>query len=179
LRKGSWLLGILWTVGVLTLDMAAVSQSPVDSDPTPASPQPHKRVPLFGGADEFAVAADLEYYEPEPGFNRQYRDIDIDVAQVAVAAHYREGWEFQFNGLITRNRGTAVLSSSPPIPPAVVSNSVAIGAGPMVRWDFLEIERLRFFVDGQADLILNDRPFPPHGSSYDFLLRAGGGLATA
>jgi hypothetical protein len=182
LRKGTWPLGILLTVGVLIFDTAAVAQQPVDaihaddSALTPVSPSPHKRVPVFGGADEFAVAAGIEYYEPEPGFDRQDRDIDIDVAQAAVAAHYREGWEFQFDGLVTRNRGTAVLSSTPPIPPPVTSNSVAIGAGPMARWDFLEINRLRFFIDSQADLILNDRPFPPHGSSYDFLLQAGGGI---
>lgn len=177
-----WLLGILWAVGILLFDTAAAAQQPVDaihaddSAPISVSPTPHKRVPVFGGADEFAVAADLEYYEPQPGFDRQDRDIDLDVAQAAVAVHYREGWEFQFDGLITRNSGTAVLSSTPPIPPPVTSNAVAIGAGPMARWDFFEVDRLRFFIDGQAALILNDRPFPPHGSSYDFLLRAGGGI---
>jgi hypothetical protein len=41
----------------------------------------------------------------------------------------------------------------------------------------MQFSRWRLFVDAQGDLILNDRSFPPHGTSYDFFLRAGGGIS--
>jgi hypothetical protein len=146
-------------------------------DAASSQPEPQRHIPVFGGANEFALATNLEYYEPEPGFNRQDRDIDIEVASAALAAHFRQGWEFQFDVLAMRARGTAILSSTPPIPAPVPSNAVAVGVGPAARWNIVQFSRWRLFVDAQGDLILNDRPFPPHGTSYDFLLRAGGGLS--
>jgi hypothetical protein len=130
---------------------------------------PHNQNPLCPG--------DYEYYEPGPGFNRQDRDIDLQVLRAVLAAHYRSGWEFQADALALRAHGTAVLSSTPPNPPPVASNALAIGAGLMARWNILALDRFRFFADGAGDLILNDRPFPPHGSVYDFFLRAGGGVS--
>jgi len=144
--------------------------------PGPSQPDPRRHIPVFGSADEFSLDTDLQYYEPEPGFDRRDRDIDLQVARAALSAHFRQGWEFQFDVLAIRARGTAILSSSPPIPPPVPSNALAVGAGPMVRWNFLQFSCFRLFIDGQGDLILADRPFPPHGSSYDFFLRAGGGM---
>jgi hypothetical protein len=153
------------------------STTQVDSA-QPASPSaPQKHIPVFGGTNEFALATDLQYYEPEPGVNRQNRDIGIEVARAALAAHFREGWEFQFEALALRARGTAILSSTAPIPPPVPSNALGVGAGPLARWNFLQFDRWRLFLDAQGDLILNDRPFPPHGTSYDFFLRAGGGVS--
>ncbi|MFY9676179.1 MAG: hypothetical protein WAK13_17095 [Terriglobales bacterium] len=145
--------------------------------PELSQPKPHRHIPVFGGANEFALETDLQYYEPAPGFDRQNRDIDLAVVRAALAAHFREGWEFQFDVQALRARGTAILSSTPPIPPPVPSNAVALGAGPGARWNFLQFSRCRLFLDAQGDLILNDRPFPTHGSSYDFFLRAGGGLS--
>lgn len=146
-------------------------------DTASSQTDPQRHIPSFGGANEFALATDLEYYEPEPGFNRRDRDIDIEVASIALAAHFRQGWEFQFDVLAMRAHGTAILSSSPPIPPAVPSNAVALGVGPVARWNVLQFSRWRLFVDAQGDVILNDHPFPPHGTSYDFFLRAGGGVS--
>ena len=99
------------------------------------------------------------------------------MARAALAAHFRQGWEFQFDVLAIRARGTAVLSSTPPIPSPVPSNALAVGAGPLARWNVMQFSRWRLFVDAQGDLILNDRSFPPHGTSYDFFLRAGGGIS--
>src|SRR5271163_1230066 len=76
------------------------------------SPAPRIRFPVFGGADEFARVTDLQYYEPERGFDSHYRDITLLVARAALAAHFRQGWEFQFDALVLRASGTAILSSS-------------------------------------------------------------------
>lgn len=132
---------------------------------------------MLGRADEFALLTDLQYFEPEPGFDSHNRDINLLVARAALAAHFRQGWEFQFYALALRARGTAILSSTPPIPPPVPSNALALGVGPLARWNFLQFSRCRLFVDGEGDFILNDRPFPSHGTSYDFFLRAGGGVS--
>jgi hypothetical protein len=145
--------------------------------PEPSQPKPEIHIPVLGTPNEFALVTDLEYYEPDPGFDRQDRDIDLQVARAALAAHFRQGWEFQFDVLAIRARGTAILSSTPPIPPPVPSNALAVGAGPLARWNILQFSRWRLFVDAQGDLILNDRPFPPHGTSYDFFLRTGGGIS--
>jgi len=150
------------------------NQSP--QAPVPSRPEPRKRLPVLGRADEFALVTDLQYFEPEPGFNSHNRDINLLVARAALGAHFRQGWEFQFDALALRARGTAILSSSAPIPPPVPSNALALGAGPLARWNFLEFSRCRLFVDGEGDLILADRPFPAHGTVYDFFLRAGGGV---
>jgi Lipid A 3-O-deacylase (PagL) len=181
--------------GMVAQESSQLTQSPPDSERTatfgneagndqqssqpsgPSQPEKRKRIPMFGKADEFAIATELQYYEPAPGFNRQDRDIDLQVARVALSAHFRQGWEFQFDAIALRARGTAVLSSSPPIPPPIPSNALALGVGPLARWNFLQLSRYRFFVDGEGDLILADRPFPPHGTVYDFFLRAGGGIS--
>src|SRR5271168_1568475 len=72
-------------------------QSP--QQPEPSQPKPQIHIPVLGTPNEFALATDLGYYEPEPGFNRQDRDIDLQVARTALAAHFRQGWEFQFDVL--------------------------------------------------------------------------------
>jgi hypothetical protein len=154
-----------------------VEEKQLQQAPQPLQPKPQIHIPVLGTPTESALITDLEYYEPEPGFNRQDRDIDLQSARAALAAHFRQGWEFQFDLLAIRARGTAILSSTPPIPPPVPSNALALGAGPLARWNVLQFSQWRLFVDAQADLILNDRPFPPHGTSYDFFLRAGGGIS--
>src|SRR5262249_30692418 len=50
-------------------------------------PEQHRHIPLFGHADEFALSGDVEYYAPLDGFNRQNRDIDLQVASFDLAAH--------------------------------------------------------------------------------------------
>jgi len=158
-------------------EQETVDEQQSQQQPELSQPKPQIHIPVLGTPNEFALITDLEYYEPEPGFNRQDRDINLQVARAALAAHFRQGWEFQFDVLAIRARGTAILSSTPPIPPPVPSNALAVGAGPLARWNVLQFSRWRLFMDAQGDLILNDRPFPPHGTSYDFFLRAGGGVS--
>ncbi len=155
-------------------EQQTVDEKPSPQQTEPSQPKPRIHIPVLGTPNEFALATALEYYEPEPGFNRQDRDIGLQVARAALAAHFRRGWEFQFDILAIRARGTAILSSTPPIPPPVPSDALGVGAGPLACWNVLQFSRWRLSVDAQGDLILNDRPFPPQGTSYDFFLRAGG-----
>ena len=169
-----WLLLIFGSPG-FGQQTGGENQSP--APPVVSQPEPRTRLPELGGADEFALVTDLQYYEPEPGFDSRYRDINLIVAQAALAVHFRQGWEFQFDALALRASGTAILSSSPPIPPPVPSNALALGLGPLARWNFLQFSRCRVFIDGEGDFILADQPFPAHGTIYDFFLRAGGGVS--
>ena len=76
--------------------------------------RPH--VLVFGNADEVVLTTSIEYYEPEPGFNRTNRDIDLQAATIGVGAHLRHGWEFQFDGLVLRAHGYRTLPSGAPNP---------------------------------------------------------------
>jgi len=134
-------------------------------------------VPVFSHANEFALAGDFEYYAPQPGFDRQNRDIDLQVARIAAAAHFPHGWEFQFDGFLLRAHGTRTQTSLAPNPPQVASNALGLGGGPMARWNFLQFNQGRLFLDAGGDFFLADRPFPQHSTSYDFFLRAGGGIS--
>jgi len=138
---------------------------------------PARHIPVFDHADEFALAAAVEYFDPEPGFDRQNRDIDLQVARIALSAHLLQGWEFLFDGLALRAHGTRTMASLAANPPQVAGNALAIGSGPMARWNFLQFSRCRLFMDAGGDLFLADRPFPNHGTVYDFFLRAGGGVS--
>jgi len=84
------------------------------SQPLQTQSSPLKGVPVLRRADEFSLTGDYEYYEPGTGFNRQDRDIDIQVLRAALAAHYRSGWEFQFDALALRAHGTEVAPNPPP-----------------------------------------------------------------
>src|SRR5215471_3318635 len=88
---------VVWSVFVLC-PFGLLGQAPDESEQPaqrdiPAQSQHRRHVPIFGNADEFALATDLEYYAPQPGFDRQNRDIDLQMAHLAVAAHMRQGWE--------------------------------------------------------------------------------------
>jgi hypothetical protein len=115
-------------------------QSPQQPEPSPPKPQIH--IPVLGTPNEFALVTDLEYYEPEPGFNRKDRDIDLQVARAALAAHFRQGWEFQFDVLAIRARGTAILSSTPPIPPPGSKQCPGRGSGTSRALERLAIQPL-------------------------------------
>jgi len=134
---------------------------------------PHRHIPVFGGADEFALAGDLEYYIP---LDRVHRDIDVQVATITVAAHMRHGWEFQFDVLALRAHGFRNAPSGDQYP-QIPSNAAALGGGPLARWNFLQFSRFRPFVEAEGDFILFDRPWPTGGTIDDFFLRAGGGVS--
>jgi len=142
------------------------------SPPLAATPRAerHRHVPVFGNADEFALATDVEYYVPQPGFDRQNRDIDLQVATIAVAAHMRHGWEFQFDGMALRAHGYRTLPSGAPYP-QISSDAAGLGGGPVARWNFLQFSRFRPFVEADGDFILFDRPWPALGTINNFFLR--------
>ena len=140
-----------------------------------AQPKQRRHIPVFGNADELAVAADVEYYAPLDGFDRQNRDIDLQVATVAFIAHMPGGWEFQFDGIALRAHGNRTPLSGAPSP-QIPSNAQALGGGPLARWNFLQFSRLRPFVEAGGDFVLFDRPWPTYGTINNFLLRAGGGV---
>lgn len=139
------------------------------------SPAP-RHIPVFGNASEFALTSDFEYFDPLPGLDRQIRDIDLQLSSIGLAAHFQHGWEFQFEALALRAHGYERLPSEAAYP-QVASNALGVGAGPRARWNFLQIHRFRTFIEASGDFLLFDRPFPRFGSFYDFLLRAGGGVA--
>jgi hypothetical protein len=132
-------------------------------------------VPVFGNADELGLASSFAYYEPAPGFNRQNRDIDLQVATIALSAHLQHGWEFQFDGLALRAHGYRTTSGAPT--PEIPSNAAALGLGPVARWNFLQFSRFRSFVEAEGNFILFDRPWPALGTVNDFFIRAGGGVS--
>jgi hypothetical protein len=164
---------------VLVVCPAGLGQdTDAQSPPAESSPQPeqHRHVPVFGNADEFALATDFDYFQPAPGFNRQNRDIDLQVANIALVAHMQHGWEFQFAGLALRAHGYRTPGSGSATP-QIPSNAAALGAGPLARWNFLQFSRFRTFVEAEGDFILFDRPWPTLGTINDFFLRAGGGIS--
>jgi hypothetical protein len=164
---------------VLALGPAALGQDSVDQSPQPqsaAQPERHRHKPVFGNADEFALSGTFEYYAPLAGFNRQNRDIDLQVATIALVAHMQHGWEFQFDGLVLRAHGYRTLPSRAPSP-QIPSSAQALGAGPLARWNFLQFNRFRPFVEAGGDFLLFDRPWPTYGTVNNFFLRAGGGVS--
>jgi hypothetical protein len=64
----------------LILCLPAIAQDSPELAPT----EP-RRIPVFGNADEFAVLSDFEYYDPQPGFDRQNRDMDLQVSTISLA----------------------------------------------------------------------------------------------
>jgi hypothetical protein len=58
-------------------------------------------------------------------------------------------------------------------------NEIA-GFGPLLRWNFVEVGRLRLFADAGADFIQTGSPayvIPLAGVGYNFFLRAGSGAS--
>ena len=169
-------LGAVWCL--LGLCLSGVGQDTVDQSrdsESPPQPEQHRHVPL-GRADEFALGTTLDYYEPEPGFNRQNRDIDLQVALIVLAAHMAHGWEFQFDGVALRAHGYRTPASGG-MSPEIASNAAALGAGPVARWNFLQFSRVRSFIEAEGNFVLFDRPWPALGTVNDFFLRAGGGVS--
>ena len=144
-----FLLPVVTAWCVLALGLVAFGQDSLDQSPRPesaAQPERHRHTLVFGNADEFALSGDVEYYAPLDGFNRQNRDIDLQVATIALVAHMRHGWEFQFDGLALRAHGYRTLPSGAPSP-QLPSSAQGLGGGPLARWNFLQFSRFRPFVE--------------------------------
>lgn len=156
---------------------SAFGQSPSGPSTSPEAPQleQHRHIPVFNNAGEFALATDFQYYVPQSGFDRQNRDIDVQVGSIAAAAHLRQGWEFQFEGLALRAQGHRTQPANNPYP-LIASSAAGVGFGPVARWNFLQFSRVRTFIQAQGDFLLFDRPWPALGTINDFFIRAGGGV---
>lgn len=179
MKRVCYLLPLVAAWCILGPSSAGLGQDTGEQSPHPgfsSRTQQHRHVPVFGNADEFALATGFDYYEPEPGFNRQNRDIDLQVASIALAAHMLQGWEFQFDGVALRAHGYSRPSTGG-LTPKIPSNAAALGVGPLGRWNFLQFNRLRSFVEAEGDFVLFDRPWPALGTINDFFLRVGGGVA--
>jgi hypothetical protein len=148
-----------------------------DKEVQPANPEraTRSKLPILRDADETAWLTTIDYYAPQPGFNRQNRDIDVENFRVAHVWHFRRGLEFQFGGLVFRASGTRTTDSSP----GSIERSDALGGGlgPGGRWNFVQAKPLRLFIEAGPDFIFTNNGFPSGGTNYNFFLRAGGGAA--
>ncbi len=156
------------------LSLCSIASAQYSGEGSPSPSQRH--VPVFGNANEFAIASDFEYYDPLPGFDRQNRDMDVELSSLAVVAHMRHGWEFQFDGLAIRGHGYRTRAGAD-ASAETASNAAGLGIGPLARWNFVQFRRLRIFIDAGGDFLMFDRPWPVGGTVNDFLLRAGGGVS--
>ena len=76
---------------VLVFAQVGLGQESIGQSPQPAQPKHHRHIPIFRNADEFTLSSDVESYEPLDGFSRQNRDIDLQVASVALDFFLRAG----------------------------------------------------------------------------------------
>src|SRR5580700_4340114 len=86
-------------------DQTQAPQAAPDNS-APAPPAVRRGLPILRDADERAWVVDVEYFAPQPGFNRMNRDIDVSDIRLARAWHYSNGWEFELGGMALRASGT-------------------------------------------------------------------------
>ncbi len=143
-----------------------------------ASQAPSNRkslLPFLRGTDENAWITSLDYFAPQPGYHRLYRDIDVTDFRVNRAWHYPRGWEFQFGGFMFRASGTRDNPATPP--PFERSDALGAGFGPLLRWNALDFKRWRVFGDLGVDVMTTNNSFPAGGTKYDFFLQGGAGTS--
>jgi hypothetical protein len=118
-----------------------------------------KGLPLLRDADENAWLTDAEYFAPLSASNPIAAGLNIRAYRVARAWHFSNGLEFQFGGL-------------------VLPSPMASGFGPLLRWNLLERERWRLFLDGESEFLKEGFFFIPlPGDHYNFFFRGGGGAS--
>jgi hypothetical protein len=143
---------------------------------SPAPPAVRRGLPILRDADERAWVVDVEYFAPQPGFDRLNRDIDVSDIRLARAWHFSSGWECELDAMALRASGTRTTGASP----AAIERSdtpIGVGFGPAVRWNFLQLDRVRLFGNLAPNVIFTENNFPAGGTKYNFLLRAGAGAA--
>lgn len=151
--------------------------SPGQGDVPQPAPQHKTELPILRNADENSWLVNLEYYVPQPGFDRRNRDIKVSDIRVSRAWHFRWGLEFQLGAFFLRATGTRTVPSLAPGPPQEPSGAYGLGVGPVFRWNLLQVRRLRLFADGEPDVFFTNHDFPAGGSKYNFFLRAAAGPA--
>lgn len=132
-------------------------------------------LPIFRDADETAWIVGADYYAPQPGFNRQNRDIDMESLRIMRAWHFSNGWEFEFGGALLRASGTRTITLQSP----ALERSDAIGftVGPVVRWNFLQLGRVRLLANIGIGFNYTNNSFPAGGTPWDFFPRGGAGAS--
>jgi hypothetical protein len=146
-----------------------------DSGATESAGRYRPWLPIFRDADETAWLVGIDYYAPQPGFDRENRDIDVENLRVARAWHFADGWEFQFGGAFFRASGTRTTNTSPPS--LERSDALGVTVGPVVRWNFLQLGRVRLFASLGIGLSYTNADFPAGGTPWDFFLRGGAGAS--
>jgi hypothetical protein len=72
---------------LLAFSPAGLGQNQTDEA---AQTDPPQHIPVFGSASGFAMTSDFEHHNPLPGFDRQGRDIEVQLSNIAFAAHMRQ-----------------------------------------------------------------------------------------
>lgn len=132
-------------------------------------------LPIFRDADEAAWIVGADYYAPQPGFNRLNRDIDMETLRIMRAWHFNDGWEFQFGGAVLRASGTRTTTTPPP--PLERSDAIGFTVGPVVRWNFLQLGRVRLFANIGIGFNYTNNSFPTGGTRWDFFPGGGAGAS--
>ncbi len=129
-------------------------------------------LPIFRDADETAWIFGVDYYTPQDRLNR---DIDMETLRIMRAWHFGGGWEFQFGGALLRAEGTRTTNTS--LPALEQSDAVGFTVGPVVRWNFLQLGRVRLFGNIGIGFNYTSNAFPAGGTPWDFFPRGGGGAS--
>jgi hypothetical protein len=171
---------VVWMVAAAGPPLAAATSAPdagarPDAGTTPDASAHMRR--LFPGADEIEWAANLDYLSPLRGFWRQNRDLIVRDVRLARDWHFPQGWELQLGIAGVDATGTRTAISLLPKPPQVASGSGAVALGPLIRWNFLSLPRLRLFAELEEDLMLSSDPFPVGGRRYNGFYHQGAGTA--
>lgn len=124
----------------------------------PVEEKKGKGLPILRDADENAWVTGAEYLAPLSFSNRLDPGLNVKDYRVARAWHFANGLEFQFGGL-------------------VFPSNMASGLGPLVRWNFLEPGRWRFFAEAEPNIIKTSFFFAPTNDPAHVFLRAGAGVS--
>lgn len=165
-------------VSIILISTQMFGQASGWQEDAPQSEPPHNTsLPILRNADGNSWLASLEYFVPQPGFDRRNRDIDVSDVRVSRGWHFRWGLEFQLGAFFLRATGTRAAPSLAPSPQQEPSGAYGLGIGPDFRWNFLQFRRLRLFADADPDVFFTNHDFPAGGSKYNFFLRVGAGPA--
>ena len=114
---------------------------------------------LVRNADDNAYLTEAEYLAPVSRSDRVDPGLIVRAYRVARVWHLPSGVEFQFGA-------------------SILPGPLASGLGPTIRWNVVEHDRWRLFVDGDPDLIKTGFFFLPlPGDRYNILLRVGAGAS--
>ena len=74
-----------------------------------------------------------------------------------------------------RNSGYTLEEISPSLE-QMDADAYGLSFSGLLRWHALQWDRCSLFIDGSAGGIYSDKPFPPNGTQWNYVLRSGAGL---